>query len=455
MNKVESALKSVLCKYPDLPLVIAYSGGVDSQVLLHSIALLSQRNIISNPITVCHVNHGLSTNALDWQAFAQQSCLALNLPLEVRQVNVQPQAQLSLEAQARDARYDALCAINSSASLIITGHHSDDQTETFILALKRGSGIKGLSAMSNEMKLGKDLLLRPFLTISREEIVNYANHNNLAWIEDESNADNRFDRNFIRNDIMPLLVSRWPSISNTINRSSEHCRDGQLLLDELAAEDLVSCQRDDNSLDILNIKSLSQNRFNNFIRYYLAQQSCLMPSMEQLEQLRLQLNAGEDKSPAVKVGDHYLRRYRKGLYLTKNFSDVSNIAQDVILLDEENIIELPDNLGKVILCTTNQENVEEQWQSIVLPSNNQKISIRFSHSNPTCLPDYRNHSRSVKKILQELNVPPWQRKRIPYLYFGDILVAALGYFVCQDFVAKENKPKLSVKWLAEVSSGIK
>ncbi len=446
MNHIESALVNAISKHPKLPLVIAYSGGVDSQVLLHAFASLKKKKLLSNQVTVCHVNHGLSENAAVWQLFAKQQCQQFNLPLKVCLVNVQAQAQQSLEALARDARYRALQSIYNESSLIITGHHRDDQAETFLLALKRGSGLKGLSAMATQTKQGKDILVRPMLTISRSEIIDYAKSCDLTWVEDESNNDNRFDRNFIRNDIMPLLINRWPSMIKTINRSSEHCREGQLLLSELATEDLRSCQHAANSLHIEPLSQLSQGRFNNLIRHFLAQNHCLMPSTEQLAQLSQQLTADDDKNPAVKLGDHYLRRYRNVLHLTIDYEDVSHWQADVTLDNKQSVIELPNYLGELNFIKTGYMEAKEGSQQVLLPNEDEKIIIRFHHNNPLCLPDYRNRSRSLKKVLQELNIPPWQRKRIPFLYYGDKFVAALSFFVCQEFVPPISEPSLQINW---------
>ena len=451
MNPIESALVNVINKHPALPLVIAYSGGIDSQVLLYALTSLLNKNspypIISNAITVCHVNHGISANASAWQAFAEQTCQKLNLVLTVCQVNVQAQAQQSLEAQLRDARYQALQSVYSEPSLIITGHHSDDQAETFLLALKRGSGLKGLSAMTVESTKGKDWLSRPLLNISRAEIIDYAKEHELTWVEDESNKDIRFDRNFIRNDILPLLSKRWPSITKTINRSSEHCLEGQLLLNELAAEDLEICKGEMNSLSVDALTKLSQGRFNNLIRYFLEYNHCLMPSTEQLSQLRQQLTAAEDKNPAVKVGEHYLRRYRDTLHLTADFDDISDWQTDIDLCEIEHFITLPDYLGKVSFLKTTVIDFQEGSQRVLMPSKAQKVTIRFNHTNPNCLPDYRHHSRSVKKILQELNIPPWQRKRIPFLYYDNVLVAAIGFFVCQEFLPEHIAQSIKISWI--------
>ena len=311
VSSLQNAIKHSLENHCHTELIVAYSGGVDSQVLLHALAQLKQNNLISNTITVCHVNHGLSDNALVWQGFAEQECAKLSFKLVVKAVNVQAQAQQSLEALARDARYQALKSLNDAKSLVLTGHHSDDQSETFLLALKRGAGLKGLSAMAVESQLGRHTLVRPLLNISRQEILNYAKVCQLDWVEDESNADTSFDRNFIRQTIMPLMRERWPGISKTINRSASHCSSGQELLDELAEQDLKQAKACDTSLNISVLKALSPARFNNLIRYFLAQHHCLMPSTEQVNQLNFQLQANEDKTPAVKVGQHYLRRYKR------------------------------------------------------------------------------------------------------------------------------------------------
>jgi tRNA(Ile)-lysidine synthase len=451
MTVIESALISAIKKHPHTPLVIAYSGGVDSQVLLHALAKLKHANKIPNQISVCHVNHGLSENASTWQLFAEKQCQKRKLTFIAHQVNIQPQSQQSLEALARDARYQALQSIFAEQSVIITGHHSDDQAETFLLALKRGAGLKGLSGMAVESKQGKDFLLRPLLNISRAEIVHYAKQQQLEWIEDESNTDTRFDRNFIRQTIMPLLNERWPSIAQTINRSSSHCLEGQLLLSEMAEQDLASCQLSEKSLSVCALAKLSVARFNNLIRYFLAQHHCLMPSTEQLVQVYQQLSANEDKNPAIKVADNYLRRYKGALYLTSDLIDVSGWQETIDCLDSQNtvlteVIELPDGLGKIAFSNDLSLEVSKTCQRIVLPSNEQKIVLRFCHSNPSCLPDYRNHSRSLKKVLQELNIPPWQRKRIPFIYYDDVLVSAMGYFVCQAFVANKDEPSITVTW---------
>ena len=437
MHKITSTLlntlKQTLLTHDNIELIVAYSGGIDSQVLLHALATLQRNQAISNNITVCHVNHGLSQNAQYWQHFAEQECKKLSVNLVIKRVHVAVKAQQSLEALARDARYAALKSLSPIKSIILTGHHSDDQSETFLLALKRGAGLKGLSAMSVESSLGPHLLLRPLLAITRLDIEGYALAHQLAWVEDESNQDTCFDRNFIRQHVMPLLSERWPSISNTINRSASHCLAGQELLDELATEDLISCKASDTSLFAQVLMLLSPARFNNVIRFFLAQQDHLMPSTEQLKQVRQQLQASEDKTPQIKAGQCVFRRFKDQLFITPDFEDISSWHRELDLANSPFLLELPDGLGELTLNSQLAENYA--FPLIRLPNKGQQVSVRFSHENPRCLPDFRHNSRSLKKVLQELNIAPWQRKRIAFLYYDNELVSALGHFICKPFIA--------------------
>ncbi|MEW6982624.1 tRNA lysidine(34) synthetase TilS [Colwelliaceae bacterium 6471] len=457
MPRIPSLLSAYFSQHPSKPIVIAYSGGVDSQVLLHALIALKSANSINNPLSVCHVNHGLSDNASLWQNKAEQLCHLHDIPLIICNVNVKKQRQKSTEALARAARYQAFKQEVVQPSLIVTGHHSDDQAETFLLALKRGAGLQGLSAMMVETPLGQHTLVRPLLDVSRQEIIDYAHDHQLTWIEDESNSEICYDRNFLRHQVIPVLKERWPSIVATINRSAQHCREQQGLVNELAEIDLLSCVTSKTGLLIAPLKALSTARFNNAIRLFLSKQNCLMPTVEQLNQLHSQLSAQSDKSPEVKVGEHWFRRFKGTIYLTKSFADLSAWQYQLSLLASDNIpkncvVDLPDDLGKLEFYLT--ENQQKRLDEVhchfegcmQAPSENQQVTIRFSHENPRCLPDFRQHHRSLKKILQELAIAPWQRKRIPFVYYDDQLVAALGYFVCKEYLPQPDQKHLRVIW---------
>ncbi|GAA6205870.1 tRNA lysidine(34) synthetase TilS [Thalassotalea sp. SU-HH00458] len=446
-------LTNFLNHYPHAPIVIAYSGGVDSQVLLHAIAQLKKNNMVNQAVMAIHVNHGLSQSAGQWQQFAKQQCQLLNIDFKTINVNVIDKPRTSLEAQARDARYQALADLSPSNAVILTGHHQDDQVETFFLSLKRGSGLKGLSAMAmvSSFANAKQKLLRPLLQISRENIVCYAQENQLTWLEDESNDDIRFDRNFLRKEILPQLKARWLNFNDTVMRSTQHCQEAQSILDEVAAQDLAQCIQAQRVLSIAPLLLLSQARFNLVIRYFIEQHQGLMPSQQQLQQLYQQLTeAGKDKNPAVKLGEIWLRRFQDKLYLTEDYQSVINWRYDYDLAQThgEYSIELPDGLGDVTV-TYDELNVHEKSFTLSLPDSLQSMSIVFAHDNPKCLPEYRQQSRPLKKVLQELSIPPWQRKRLPLLFINDELAAVIGYFVCQPFSENKHQQKIMVHWQKE------
>jgi len=489
-------LKSTLLNYiyhhiqthQNTHIIIAYSGGIDSQVLLHCLSTLKSEKL-NYTVSVCHVNHGLSSNALEWENFAQQQCALFEFPLDIFRVKVKAKAQHSLEELARDARYNAIKSLVNTKRLnnvlVLTGHHADDQAETFLLALKRGSGVKGLSAMKPEMAFGQAILARPLLNIPRSEIEAYARLNELLWIEDESNEDVKFDRNFLRHQIMPTITKRWPSFLKTINRSAEHCQEAEQLLTELATLDLESILSSSNALLLTKLQGLSQARFNNVIRYFLTLNQCLMPSAAQLLQLNKQLFANKNKTPEVKVGDHWLRRYKQHVYLTSNFKSVSEFSSLIKPVSDskvEEVITLPDNLGELFFSYTdvitekvikesiekcvnksmdeafykqpnNNKNLNDSilqktcTSTLLAPTLAQQVTIRFEHNNPVCTPDFRQHSRTLKKILQELVIPPWQRKRLPFVYYNEQLVAVMGYFVCKEFIPNNTDERLNITWI--------
>lgn len=454
-----STLLNCLKKYTSSPIVVAFSGGVDSQVLLHAVAALKQSQKIHSSITAIHINHGLNVSANDWQALTEQQCKALAIDYKTLTVDVVKTPRTSLEALARDKRYEALGSLSPSDAIILTGHHQDDQVETFLLACKRGSGLKGLSAMAEESEFGQaqQRLVRPLLNISRNSIEHYANEHKLEWIEDDSNNDQTFDRNFLRQNIIPQLKERWQGIDQTIARSANHCQEAQILLDEIAVEDLSKCSINQNTLCIPSLQALTPARFNNVIRYFLKENDVLMPSSAQLIEIKNQLNAKPDKSPVVQLNSCCFQRYKECLVLTPIYENIQHWERQLNVESQLNIenqqeekltLQLPDDLGHLQIGDINQLSpsgeLSNVWSSeVLLPSKEQKVVIRFSHHNPKCLPEYRQHSKALKKILQELEIAPWQRKRIPFLYYGDELVAALGYFVCKAFKPDESTKNVS------------
>ncbi|XQW86189.1 tRNA lysidine(34) synthetase TilS [Thalassotalea piscium] len=465
---IQVHLSQHLKRYPLNTFVVACSGGVDSLVLLHEISALVRSEQIVNDVIVCYVDHGLSEHARDWHHFVKGQCQQLDLPFIGKQVSLNKDSNQSLEAQARNARYCVLKEVAGEQGVVITAHHQDDQVETFLLALKRGAGVKGLAAMATDSQLitehGKLSIVRPLLNVSRDVIEQRAKALDLTWVEDESNLDQQFDRNFLRQTIIPLLNQRWTGIGQAIARSAGHCQDAQLLLDEIARADLAKCLTQNERLSIDSLLTLSSSRFNYVIRYYLAQKHQLMPSSHVLAQIKTQILADHDKTPQVKVGQKWLRRFRNELVLTNDFADVSHWQQAINfneIINTSVTVRLPDNLGEIIFSLANAHDEDlpsEQNHCLLLPETTDQLTLSFSHKNPVCLPDYRQHSRVLKKVLQELEIPPWQRKRIPLLFVQEHLVSAIGHFVCQPYSVEHQsvssqRIKINVRWLASDNSG--
>jgi tRNA(Ile)-lysidine synthase len=442
------------------PLVVAYSGGVDSQVLLHLLVKLKTSNQISNEISVVHVHHGLSDNADHWLSFCQQQCLQMAVDFIPVQIDLYRQARQSLEDIARKARYQQLAKHSKANALILTGHHSDDQAETLLLALKRGSGVQGMAAMG-ALKVfdGGRIIGRPLLNISRAQIELYAQQHQLAWINDESNADTRFDRNFIRHQVMPVLTERWPQITKTMFRTAQLCSQSQELLDELAYEDFQTIggqlPNEHSGLEIGKLQQLildkSLNRGLNLLRYVLNACLDLPPSKAQLTLIVDNFfQAAQDKNPKIKLGKHWLRRYDGKLFLTPDYQEIQNIEL-LVDLGKSTTYQLPDKLGALAFSIKKfdgeLDSLPLEPQSLIIPPTKaQQVSITFNHNNPMVKPQGRAHSRSLKKIYQEMKIPTWQRKRIPLLYYNQQLVAALGVFIEQGFIPHAGQDVLTITW---------
>ena len=453
MSDIVTSLIEKIKPFSHRPICIAYSGGVDSQVLLHALVQIKQTTFPTLKLSVCHVNHGLSDNAQQWQTFAEQTCESLSIPFTCHQVSLKKLPRQSLEAIAREARYQAISESCKENAVIVTGHHLHDQFETFLLALKRGSGVQGLGAMQEVIALDfkEQLLLRPLLGHSRQDIETFAERYQLPWIEDESNQDHMFDRNFIRHEISPKLIKRWPSFLTTVARSAALCQESQQILQEVAKADTAQCLSANNRLSVTSMKALSHARQKQVIRYMLQQHNAKMPSQSQLEQAIAQLAQQELSLLAVKLGDKWLRHFKGELYITSELADVSDWHHCISLTDIPLNLSLPDNLGSLML--TQETRIEkENCQRLSLPKD-ANLRIQFRHDNPKVLPDYRQERRVLKKVWQELSVPTWQRSRIPLVYVNNELVAAAGYFVCKPFLPTLDQQTYVLHWCATPGSG--
>lgn len=411
---------------PHSRLVIGFSGGVDSQVLLTLAARFGQQ--YQCECLAVHVHHGLSGNADRWAEQCAQWAHESGVPFVVEKVVLQPQGK-SIEACAREARYQALAQHLEHGDVLLTGQHADDQLETFLLAVKRGSGPKGLSAMAQCRPFANGYMLRPLLEVNRSTIEAFAVEHQLQWVEDESNQDTRFDRNYIRHQVAPALNQRWPHFKAAVQRSAQLCFEQEALLDELLSEKLSELTAADDGLSIAGLTSLSELMRGRLIRMWLSQHRVLMPSRDHLDKIWSQVAmAQQDANPILNLAQGQVRRFNHRLYLVESLADVSAWSHQAAL---ESSVILPDNLGTLLLRKSTQGHMSYQALQTA------PLSVIFEPQGLSARPAERGHSRKLKKLFQEYQVPSWQRRRMPIVMCGDKVAAIANLFIDHDFIGQD------------------
>lgn len=414
-------------------LLLAFSGGLDSSVLLHLLVLLRQQQP-DIALRAVHVHHGLNRFADDWVVHCQQQCEQWQIPLVVHHVKLDGHSG-GIEAAARAVRYAAFRQTLSAGETLLTAQHLDDQCETFLLALKRGSGPAGLSAMAAQTHLGNNPLLRPLLGILRKQLEDYAQMHQLRWIEDDSNQDPRFDRNFLRLKILPLLNERWPHFASATARSASLCAEQEQLLDELLAEQLAQLLDRENALAITGLLECSAAKRNALLRRWIALFGVPLPARDGLHRLWHEVALSrEDAEPQLQLGDYQIRRFRQRLYLLPIMEDLSGRE---LLWMKDAPLALPDGLGTLF--------AGEGAFLIRAPRADEAVKVRFTVEGRVRIVG-RTGSRHIKKLWQEFGIPPWQRGRTPLIYYGDRLIAAVGVFVTEDGRVPDGEPGWQLGW---------
>lgn len=418
---------------------VGYSGGLDSQVLLHALSQV----IPAARLRTIHINHGWHSLAKQWAYKCQQTSTQLGIHIEVIEVEAQPKQGESPEAYARQIRYAAMAERLGKGDCLLTAHHRDDQAETLLLQSLRGAGLRGLASMLESTPFAEGFLLRPLLQFTREELEAYAKAQQLTWIEDSSNTDLRFNRNFIRHQILPLLNQRWPNTSKTLARVASNAAEAHQLLEEIAHEDWIK-SRDPNSknIRISHLLQLTPIRRRNCLRYWLRQLYFPLPSQMQLQQIEFLLESREDANPQVNWGGVQIRRYRDFLYpliLKENKLPTLPICWD---LTQEKVFPLPP-LGFLIAEKTPGQGIACESLKTNL------VNINFRQGGERFHLQGRVGSHPLKKLFQEWGIPPWQRKKIPLIYYQKQLIAIAGYGVNASYLAKPNELGYTVSFKPE------
>ena len=416
--------------------VIAFSGGLDSTVLAHALADLKRADpqYSDTQIVAIHVNHGLQQESAAWSEHCSRSAEIFGIDFRSLPVTVQLESGKGPEASARDARYSALHAELCSDDWLLSAHHREDQAETLLLNLIRGSGPAGVAGIGAIRRFGPGWLARPMLNVNRADIQQYATEHELSWVEDPSNADRRFDRNFLRHEVLPRLKSRWSDIAARLQRSAGHAGEASQLLLELAEIDLSALGSDSARLPIDTLSALSDARQRNVIRYAIRDQGLSTPTALQLQRIMTEvIPAREDAQPLVAWPGGSVRRYRKGLYLLpENLVD----AVESSCLPTAGL-ELGAGIGRLQLEPGANVGVSEALVDAGL-------SIKPRIGGEEIQPVGQRHTRKLKKLLQEEGVVPWMRDRVPLIYAGKRLIAVGDLWLAADAA---SSPGVAVRWI--------
>lgn len=415
--------------------VIGLSGGIDSVVLLD---LLVKSDIPLHNLKAVHVNHGLSQRADDWHLFCHSLCNDYGVSYYAEKVQV-TSGKLGIEGEARRLRYNVLSSHVNSDCVLVTAQHLDDQAETLLLALKRGSGVLGLAGMMPVTPFTDGLHARPLLDISQADIEAWAAQNKLEWVEDESNTDEQFDRNYLRHSVIKELNQRWPPFSRNVARTAQLCQEQMELADEVASSDLARQDYSKQQLALSLLDELSPARRNNLLRYWLRINNVSLPSQKQLAQLIKQTQSKDDAQVKIELGEVVIRRFQQHLYVVDQMGDET--PSKIVIEDINQSMAIATPLGKIML------NDNEGDIAIKQPNQDCKVTIEYGLAGSIkAWPRTRDKRRTLKKLWQEHRVPPWERGLVPCLCADGELVAAIGYWVEKDWCAVKGDDAINIKW---------
>ena len=390
--------------------VVAFSGGLDSGVLVH--ALRDPRIRLGLPLLAVHVDHGLSPDSADWAAHCASFCAARNIALERVRLELRCDDGESVEACAREARYAALAERMLPGDVVLTAHHRDDQAETFLLQALRGGGVEGLASMPAARRLGDGWLLRPLLDFDRADLESFARREGLSWVDDHTNEEIRFDRNYLRRTVFPLLRKRWPAVAAAFSRSAAHCGEAAGLVKEQAVADLGRLG-DGDILAVAQLAALPPGRQRAVLRQWLSMRGLPLPDRRRLHELQRQVTtASQDRQPLCTWAGVEVRCWRGGLYAGPAIHPLPGGTR--LTWGGSDVLALPAGLGTLEL------------HGATPPG---RLEVRFREGGETCARG--GCHRPLKKLLQELSVPPWLRARVPLVHLDGELAAVGDFLSCE------------------------
>ena len=416
---------------------VAFSGGLDSHVLLHALSCLAADYPFS--LHAIHINHSLHPESSEWANHCQAVCDDLGMPLIVKTITVNADKGGSLEAAARDARYTALAEALPENGICITAQHINDQTETILLQLLRGAGVHGLAAMPASKNFAQGRLLRPLLGHSRESLNDYARSHQLVWVEDPSNRDHQFDRNFLRHEILPVLRQRWPGLDKSLSRSAGHAASAATMLDEIAQSDLLHCQVTCNhffppaitSLRVDLLTGLSTIHQKNALRYWTRMHGLSVPGDERLQTLIRLLEESPEKGEILWPAGAF-RLYNNILWLC----DCPGLSTPI----DKGLDWNPDSPQQVDQPKLELKATKLAGEGIALSTVGASLlRVSFRQGGEIYRMPGKYGSKTLKKLMQDLAVPPWLRASLPLIYLDDELIAVSSLWCNPHYLPTNNE----------------
>lgn len=439
MELTPRTLLKSLERFPANGYRIAYSGGLDSQVLLHLCATLRDQGFCG-AFSAVHVHHGLHPEADGWARHCADTCAALDIPFTLLYVDASKRPGQSPEEAARNARYAALEATVGEGDCLLTAQHRDDQAETLLLQIFRGAGLAGLSAMPEYADFGRGMLLRPLLYMSRDSILKYAGLRGIQWIDDPSNFETAFDRNFLRREIMPVLKRRWPGIAKALQRSAGHCAEAHEILERMAEKTLAAVTNTTNgTLNLNRFEALETPVQRLVLRIWIRRHELRMPPAEIIQHILDDvITARADADPRVCWADVEVRRYRHQLYLLRRLEPVERYFSAV--WDGVTPLNLPRHNGRLESAATLGMGIARGlWRS-------NKITVRYRTGGECCKTTGHGGRRTLKNLFQERGIPTWVRERIPLVYVEGELAAVGDLWICEPFLGQGKGDDVSLAW---------
>ncbi len=423
MSVIHNQIRDCLSQLdPDKTVYVAYSGGIDSTVLLH--ATIQACKPSGQKLKAIHINHQIHHDSLLWSQHCIEQCQQMQVDIESINVDVKEFSQFGLEGSAREARYQAFEAFLTHDDVLLTAHHADDQFETVLLQLFRGAGVHGLAACASSRDLGNSLLIRPFLQVSRAQIEHYAQKYKLHWLEDPSNQALIHDRNYLRHEVMPLLHARWHNLHDIATRVTQWQSEAATMLDQLADADLEKALDENNRLQIDHINQLDYLRKKNLLRRWIRRQQCNVPNSDILARIVYEvMHSREDAQACVQWQNNEVRKYRGRLYLLAD------------LLKHDASLSYRWNLNKSLNIPSLKMTLTKQALldfGVELTGVNQ-FQVRFRQGGEVIRPKGRGCQKDLKSLFQEASVEPWMRDRIPLLFYQEQLVFVWGYWTHEGY----------------------